>query len=231
MSGLKTDPYIIYLNCYLVDKDVRPAYLLSDYDVDEGKRTIATYFPDLVIFMEIGSINSVLVMKKSTSDALTEEDIEILSNIDNPQHDIKLGAMLGYTCPGDYMVSPRGRVGFNFFISPTNTRNTNMYLFGYVCNGMKYIEEAIDILNKIKIAFSEDPNIVKERFDVGMEIRYLVDLFPKRHTLPIEEQNEEQNEQQNEPSESSGGRKTRVREKKRKQTRKYRKKSRKNRRR
>ena len=224
MSALITDPYIVYLNCYLVDKDVRQAYLLSDYDIDEGKRTIATYFPDLVIFGVIKRINSILIMKKSTKDALTEEDIEILSDISNPQHDIKLGTMLGYTCPGDYNVSPRGRVGFHYFVAPTNKRNENLYLFGFVCSGMKYIEEAIDMLNKIKIAFNENPSIAAERFDVGIEIRQLVDLFSKRPAPPIEEQNEEQNEQQNEPSESRGGRRTRIRNKKiRKQTRKQRK--------
>lgn len=228
----KTSDFIIYLNCYLIDKEVRKGYYLYDYEneIDAAEELISIHFPNLISLPLNEGGTKVLIIRKDTRDTLTSEDIEILSNLRHPEHEIKLGTILGYTCPADHIIAGRGRVSFRFFINLKSDEKP-LYLFAYVCNGMKHVNEAVEILDKIKVALKENPSLRTMKYDVGLQIRYLSDIhFESEIVAPIEEINEEFNESYNEgtnendndidATELKGGRKSRIKRKHKRKTQK-----------
>jgi hypothetical protein len=167
-----------YLNCYLIDKSIRPAFLPSNDDITKCDEIISRHFPDLTLLQFTNPPSNFLIIRRDTLDELSQNTMDSLLDSSDPGHDTVLGEMLGYYCPGEQIIALPGRVSFGYFvINPRD--NLTIQLFAYVCNGIKYLDKAIERLNDIKRVFSEDKNINSMNLEVGLSIKYLRDIYPR----------------------------------------------------
>jgi hypothetical protein len=166
-----------YLNCYLINKSIRPAFLPSKDDRKKCHDIISSYFPDLTLLQFNNPPSNFLIIRRDTLDELSQNTMDSLLDSSDPSHDTMLGEMLGYYCPGEQIIPLPGRVSFGYFvINPADNRS--IQLFAYVCNGIKYLDKAIQRLNDIKRVLSEDENINSMNLEVGLSIKYLRDIYP-----------------------------------------------------